>query len=72
MSKLSIPEKHQLKIARETMRMHCAGARIMGGMGADPHRKAARIIHELTGVFVAVESDCTCFAESAGLAELIK
>jgi hypothetical protein len=28
----SVPEKHQLKIAKDTLKMSDAGARIMGGM----------------------------------------
>ena len=58
---LSVPERHQLRIARDTMKMSCAGARIMGGMGPSPHRKAAEVIHTLTGVTVGVDSDCSCF-----------
>lgn len=55
-------EKHQLKIARDTMRMHCVGARIMGGMGEDPHKEAARIILKLTGKPATIDPDCTCVA----------
>ena len=55
-------EKHQLKIARNTMRMHCAGARIMGGLGDDPHREAARIIRRITGKPASIDPDCTCVA----------
>uniref|UniRef100_A0A6M3XVW0 Uncharacterized protein n=1 Tax=viral metagenome TaxID=1070528 RepID=A0A6M3XVW0_9ZZZZ len=32
MKKLSTPERHQLKIARDTLKMSDAGALIMGGM----------------------------------------
>ncbi len=53
-------EKHQLKIARDTMRMHCEGARIMGGLGVDPHREAAKIILRLTGKPATIDPDCTC------------
>lgn len=31
-SRLSVPEQHRLKIAKSTLRMSDAGARIMGGM----------------------------------------
>ena len=58
---LSVPKRHQLKIARDTLKMHCIGARIMGGMGEAPHRKALSVIHNLTGVIVAAPDDCTCF-----------
>lgn len=44
--KLTIPERHQLRIARDTLRMSDAGARIMGG----PTKEEAReIIERLTG-----------------------
>lgn len=33
-----IGERHQLKIARDTLRMHDAGAAIMGGMSKDEAR----------------------------------
>ncbi len=56
-------EKRQLKIARDTMRMHCTGARILGGLGDDPHREAAKIILRLTGKPVFnFDPDCTCVA----------
>lgn len=43
---LSVPERHQLKIARDTLKMSDAGARIMGG----PTKAEAReIILRLTG-----------------------
>jgi hypothetical protein len=44
--KLSVPEQHQLRIARQTLTMTDAGARIMGG----PTKEEAReIIRRLTG-----------------------
>lgn len=46
MSKLSIPQKHQLKIARDTLKMSDAGARIMGGMTKE---EARQVIIKLTG-----------------------
>ena len=44
--KLSVPEKHQLKIARDTMKMSDVGALIMGGPSKD---EARAIILKLTG-----------------------
>lgn len=44
--KLSVPERHQLAIARKTLRMSDIGAAIMGG----PSKAEAReIIRRLTG-----------------------
>jgi len=44
--RLSVPEQHQLKIAKDTLRMPDAMARVMGG----PTKEQAReIIKELTG-----------------------
>ncbi len=43
---LSVPEKHQLKIARSTLKMHDVGAAIMGGMTKD---EARQVILRLTG-----------------------
>ena len=57
MKKLNVPEQHQLKIARSTMRMHCVGARIMGG---PDHLRAVNIIRNLTGKHVKLHNDCTC------------
>jgi hypothetical protein len=46
MKKLTVPEKHQLRIARKTLKMSDVGALIMGG----PSREEARlIIQRLTG-----------------------
>lgn len=43
---LSVPERHQLKIARSTLQMSDMGARVMGG----PTKEQAReIIRRLTG-----------------------
>ena len=43
---LTVPERHQLKIARDTLKMSDVGARIMGG----PTKEQAReIILRLTG-----------------------
>lgn len=43
---LTVPERHQLNIARKTLRMSDAGAMIMGGMTKD---EARAIIKRLTG-----------------------
>ena len=45
MKKLTVPEKHQLKIAKATLKMSEAGARIMGGM---THEEAKAVIKKLT------------------------
>jgi hypothetical protein len=43
---LSVPERHQLRIARATLKMHDAAVAIMGG----PNKAEAReIIKRLTG-----------------------
>jgi hypothetical protein len=43
---LSVPEQHQLKIARQTLKMHDAAVGVMGG----PNKAEAReIIKRLTG-----------------------
>ena len=39
---LSIPDQHQLKIAKSTLRMSDAGAWIMGGMSKDEARAFLR------------------------------
>jgi len=43
---LTVPEKHQLKIARSTMKMSGAGALIMGSM---TKAEAKAVIKKLTG-----------------------
>lgn len=43
---LTVPEKHQLKIARDTLKMSDVGARIMGGMTKE---EAREVIKRLTG-----------------------
>lgn len=39
MSKLSVPEQHQFKIAKSTLRMSDVGASVMGGMSKETARK---------------------------------
>jgi hypothetical protein len=46
MKRLTVPEKHQLRIARKTLKMSNAGALIMGGPSKD---EARLIIQRLTG-----------------------
>ena len=46
MKNLSVPDKHQLRIARSTLKMSDVGARIMGGM---TKVEAVAIITKLTG-----------------------
>jgi len=43
---LTVPEQHQLKIARRTLQLSDVGARIMGGM---TKAEARRVIKKLTG-----------------------
>jgi len=43
---LTVPEQHQLKIARRTLQLSDVGARIMGGM---TKAEARQIIKKLTG-----------------------
>ena len=43
---LSVPERHQLRIARDTLKMSDVGALIMGGPSK---AEAKRIIARLTG-----------------------
>ena len=38
-TKLTVPEKHQLKIARDTLKMSDIGASIMGGMTKEEARE---------------------------------
>lgn len=59
---MQIADKHALKIARDTMRMHCVGARIMGG---PDHADAARTIKQLTGITAPLDEDCTCVARQS-------
>ncbi len=56
---LTVPEKHALKIARDTMKMHCIGVRVMGGPN---HVDAVAGIKRLTGKRVALHEDCDCEA----------
>lgn len=42
---LTVPEKHQLKIAKDTLKMNPAMANVMGGMS---HKEAKEIIKKLS------------------------
>lgn len=44
--KLSVPEQHQLNIARKTLKLSDAGAIVLGGMSKD---EARAVILRLTG-----------------------
>jgi hypothetical protein len=46
MRTLTVPERHQLKIARDTLWMSDVMARVMGGMTKE---QAREIIYRLTG-----------------------
>ena len=41
---LTVPQKHQLKIAKDTLKMSDVGARVMGGMTKDEARKFLKSI----------------------------
>ena len=43
---LSIPEQHQLRVARDTLKMNDVMARVMGGMTKE---EAREVIQRLTG-----------------------
>ena len=53
---LGVPDRHALKIARQALKYHCVGARVMG----QSHREAATMIERLTGQIVGLDADCTC------------
>ena len=53
---MTVPERHQRKVARDTMGLSCAGAFILGG---PDHVAAAGILGR------RVPEDCTCAANAA-------
>lgn len=53
---LSVPEKHMIKIAKDTMKLSCIGAKIMGGMN---HLRAVNTLRE-HGYNVNLDPDCVC------------
>ena len=57
MKRLSVPQRHQLKIAKDTMRLTCLGTNCLGGMD---HQCAVAVIKEFTEQTVHVASDCIC------------
>ena len=52
-------DKHQLKIATDTMKLHCTGALILGGL-PEGHLDAVRIIKQITGKDVTLPDECKC------------
>lgn len=42
MTKLTVPEQHQLRIARRTLKLSDVGARILGGMTKEEAREIIR------------------------------
>ena len=54
---LSVPDKHRLRIARDSVRAPCA---MLGVTGGPNHSQARNIIHQLTGQIVGIDADCTC------------
>ncbi len=50
-------ERHQLKVAQDSMTKTCNGVLILGGPN---HFEAAEIIHRITGKFVQIDAGCTC------------
>ncbi len=60
MSRLSIPERHQLKVARDTMRWLCCVVGKKGILGGTNHREAQRVIRRLTRKSVALPDNCSC------------
>lgn len=54
---MTVPEQHQLKVARSVMRNTCVGAYILGPYG---HPEARAIIERLAGKVVALSMDCDC------------
>jgi len=56
---MDIFKKHQLRIARDTLKMHCVGAYIMGGLPRG-HVDAKAIIEKLTGKIITLPPECKC------------
>lgn len=54
---LSVPDKHALRIAKDSMNMNCA---ILGVMGGPNHREAVNVIHRLSGAIAGISFNCTC------------
>lgn len=60
MSKLSVPEQHQVKVARATMKMSCVGALCMGGPNHVEASKILRALRPDLGAEKYLDDDCTC------------
>lgn len=56
--KLQGADAHQARVARDTLRLSCAGARIMGGITS--HYEAVAVLHRLTGIVAGLPDGCTC------------
>lgn len=54
---LTVPERHQLRIARDTVKRPCAMARVLGGMD---HLRAVNTIRNLTGSDIKLPDGCDC------------
>ena len=54
---MTVPERHQLSIARSTLRLSCAGAIVMGGPN---HLEAITTIELLTGERPERDAKCLC------------
>ena len=55
---LTVPERHQLRIPRDTLKMTPAMAAVMGGPNPE---EARRTIRQLTGCAIGVEKEATLF-----------
>ncbi len=65
---MTVPEKHQIKIARATLKMSDAGALIMGGMTKNQARGLLRValLEQVENGFYAIEMrDRYGYVESA-------
>jgi hypothetical protein len=60
-NKLGNGETHQLKIARDSMKLSCIGCRCLGGPN---HKESQEVILKLTNKLVKLDSDCTCKVEN--------
>lgn len=62
--KLSVADKHQLRIAKQSMTFSCMGCVVAGGAN---HKQAAIIIERLTGKLPKDVKDCICMENHLGL-----
>ena len=49
MRRLTVPERHQLRIARDTLKLSDVGARVFGGPTKDEARETVRRLTTFTG-----------------------